>query len=127
MSASTVLFRRTPVPLLPGTFSICVADTVEEAAAFACKHHLKKVVEVPDTCTAGLLRSGGSKFALVCGRPDLSHGIIAHELYHGTARILDYANVTADHGNAETGAYLCEWLTKWTYRVLTKAGETIKP
>lgn len=51
----------------------------------------------------------------------LDHGIIAHELFHLTSHILQFAEVRFDCHNHEAFTYLNQYLTNWTYERLAKA------
>lgn len=66
------------------------------------------------------------KFALFLRRGHITHGLIAHEIFHAAIRTLEYCEVTLPHGGShEAHAYLCEHLTEIVYRDLKRWGENI--
>jgi hypothetical protein len=68
----------------------------------------------------GLVTYEGSKFGLFIEYEYLSHGIIAHEIYHLTRRICSYNNCDYDVNHHEHEALLCEYLTKKFYNIVNK-------
>jgi hypothetical protein len=52
------------------------------------------------------------------------HNRIAHEVFHLTHRILDWANVNFDRNNHEAAALLCGYLTELVYGVYKKGGRS---
>ena len=64
-------------------------------------------------------------FGLFFSFEDLTHGIIAHEIFHLTHRIMDDVRGKFDIDNQEPHAYLCEWLTTWVYFQLQEHGITL--
>ena len=68
--------------------------------------------------------SGEGNFALFF-RPDaITHRVIAHEVFHLTHRILEWASVRVDSDNHEAGALLMGYLHAWAYG---KLGKIIQP
>ena len=75
--------------------------------------------EIDDTRGA-CLGYHGRKFGLFFEPKFARKGVIAHEIFHLTHRILEKCSCNFDSGHHEPGAYLCEWLTEKVYAVLEK-------
>ncbi|HUX58706.1 MAG TPA: hypothetical protein VMV77_17175 [Bacteroidales bacterium] len=58
--------------------------------------------------------------------PELTHGIIAHEAYHATVKILQIIGQTQDPNNNETEAYLINWITDQIYDLIKKNKEVLE-
>ena len=74
-------------------------------------------IEIDDTQGA-CLGYCGRKFGLFIDNMYLRKGIIAHEIFHLTHRILEKNTMNFDCGHHEMGAYLCEYLTDKIYGFL---------
>ena len=56
----------------------------------------------------------------------INHGSIAHELYHGMARIFEQIGHTQDPKNNEPEAYLISWMTEQVYDLIKKNRKHLK-
>jgi len=52
-------------------------------------------------------------FALFFSGKKLRQGVITHEVFHITHRILDFHGVKFSPDNHEAHAYLCGWIAQW--------------
>jgi len=49
------------------------------------------------------------------------HGVIAHEIYHLTNRVMEYIGCQHSHKYSEEAyAYLLQWITNWVYSKLER-------
>jgi hypothetical protein len=54
-------------------------------------------------------------------RDTLTHGTLAHEIFHATIGIIVSKGDTFGRDNEESFAYLNGWITDWVYRQLLRA------
>ena len=71
-----------------------------------------------DDLHAACLGYSGRKFGLFFEPKFKRRGIIAHEIFHLTHRILEKCTCNFDAGHHEPGAYLCEYLTEKVHAIL---------
>lgn len=76
-------------------------------------------IEIEDTqmaCLGYTCRKFGLFFE---PKPKLRKEIIIHEIFHLTHRILEKNHMNFDESHHEMGAYLCEYLTKKVFTILS--------
>jgi hypothetical protein len=79
-----------------------------------------------DTDFGAMCCWNGCRFFLLFRNDYLEHRVIAHEIMHCTARIMQYVGVRFDPDNHEAYACLQGSLARWVYGQLKKAGLRIK-
>ena len=73
----------------------------------------------PSDCR-GCCEYSGARIIVYFGTNDLEYSLIAHELFHATARIMQWCGVKYDADYHEAFAFLNGYLTELTYRQLIK-------
>lgn len=69
----------------------------------------------------GMVAYRGWNFCLMLHLPCITHGLIAHEMFHLTHKILNYVGEGFSAKRTHEGhAYLCQYLTKEFYADLRK-------
>lgn len=112
---------KTKIPIYGMTLWVCVADDVEKArkkknCRFGDGGELNGVI--------GLCSRRGRDYGLFFTRKHITAGIVAHEVFHLTHRIVESVGATFDgHPEVEQTALLNEWLTAVVHRALITAGE----
>jgi len=108
----------TRVPIFEVNLYLEVCDSIPKAA--------KKFDPVMPPLPEGhdplaCVRFHKSRFAIFFSKESLAshrHGIIAHEVFHATHRIMQYVQQGFDVDNHESFALLNEWITNWVYSKL---------
>ena len=117
------LKRLLVVPIYDVEVMIVVSDTVAEHVE-AAKKHLGGNYGEGDFGTASSMFKD-HRFASFFLRSKLTHGHIAHELFHNTIRILNYCGVKLKKDNHEAQAYLNDYLHRRLYQMLAAHKEVI--
>lgn len=79
---------------------------------------------IPDWDGSGAMCScGNGEVGMFFHRKHLKPGVIAHEVAHACARVLQNAGVQYDADNLEAYTYLVEWMTDWVW---VRIGEFVK-
>lgn len=68
----------------------------------------------------GLASNCGRNFMLILHERYVTHGHIAHEIFHVTHRIMEWVDNDITRESHEPHAYLCEHLTNHVYDLLAK-------
>lgn len=72
-----------------------------------------------------MVNDGMSRGFLICFNlgnkfKKVSHGDIAHEVFHACASVLDFAGCKMNGGSEEAYSYLLGWMTDEVYKVIKK-------
>lgn len=108
--------KRLSIPIFNAVVWLVVSDNIPAARA-EMAHWFGPVPECPDydaLCSYG----AGHNFALFFEPGALTPKIIAHEIFHLTHRIIDWAGVRFDSQSHEAGALLNGYLSDLIYREL---------
>ena len=104
------------IPIYGGVIYLSVSD---DPLVERRKHDDKFGMCLVTSCNALASSSDcGGQFALFFKKDFFTHGIIAHEIFHLTHRILDARSLNFTMSHQESHAYLCEWITDWVYKTL---------
>ena len=126
MSEPKPIFKRQmEVPIYRSKLFLCVADTIQAAHDAAEKFHKAKLPAVLSGTRAQACHDTDGWYSLMFERGNLRPRHVAHELFHITARIMQFHSVAYDPDNHEAFAYLNDWLTEWVYQSLKRAGEVV--
>lgn len=119
--------KRHRIEVYDGWFDVVVCHSIEKARN--CPSMVRWLKSRCTNCNgaAGLSDEYRYKIAVFFDRVDLGHDVIAHEIFHATHRLLDYAGVKHDEDHHEAHAHLCGSLTRLVYQDLKLWGERIKP
>lgn len=101
--------HRFTVPIYEADFVLVVCDDLPEARRRY--NRLLGEYEVP-AGTTGLACWRGHRFAIFLDRREACLIVVAHEVFHITHRIIDWAGVTFDPESHEAAALLCGWLMR---------------
>ena len=107
------------VPLYGAKLVLSVSDDLW-AARDRERTLLGQTPDDRDPGCAGLCSWWGLDFGLFFNRRTISHGAIAHEVFHLTHRILETVGGVFTPANHEPFTYLCQDLTDRIYRRLHK-------
>lgn len=108
------------LPLYECKVVLIVTSSMEELQEYILK---KKKAKVELADTYGIVFNwGNSEYVLALKEADLSHNLIAHELFHLTLAI----TTSIDIEDEESQAWLIGYLAEQTYKVLNKKKFVIK-
>lgn len=115
------LRQKFTVPMYGSSVLLSVSDSVRKARArennFLGKFDRTDADDDTDWYGLSCWLPGTTNFGIFFNH-DISHGIIAHEIFHLTHRILDGAEAKFRINNHEPFAYLCQFLSDQVYRIL---------
>ena len=109
------------VPLYGARVVLSVSDDVQAARAKEDEMLGKAPEEIWLARCGGLCSWWGLDFGLFFDRDTITHGALAHEIFHATHRILETVGVHFSSDNHEPFTYLCQNLTEQIYWRLHKA------
>ncbi len=95
-----------PVPIFDKVISLYVCDTIDKLSPFFADGQLSNIYgdDFMGLCFEAIAKDGRARRVIWIREFNLP--VLAHEIYHATKYILDFAGVD-DH---ETGAFLTEYL-----------------
>lgn len=99
--------HRIHIPLYNGTLYLIDTDDIEKAVKATEEEHGFKSPYDTESC---LISKRSGDFYLFIDLEYCSIGLLAHELFHATHRILEYFGVEFTRDNHEPFAYLMEYL-----------------
>lgn len=105
------------VPIYGCAVTFVVADDLQEER----NRHAKRFGDYQlDPGCQGLVSSRNGYYLLLLSPAGCTHGQIAHEIFHLTHGIMEWAGERYHDDHAEPTAYLLQWLTGRVYRRLEK-------
>lgn len=111
--------KRVTIPLYGGSFIIHLTENFE-----------KTLVDVGYggdlECDAAIIYDSSRNFDIIFKVDRIQHGLIAHESFHLTMRIMKHINKPYDVCNDEPEAYLIQFITSEIYRFIKANNLTIK-
>jgi hypothetical protein len=110
------------IPLYPCRLTVHICERIDLSVAKAHKEPVEGKLED----NAALTTSGSGRFHVYFRPESISHGLIAHELFHITSGMLSHVGHKPIDGQNEAEAYLCGWLADRIYKFLNKRDILIK-
>jgi hypothetical protein len=111
---------RIRVPIYPSV--LILSHSSDIMAAIAKEKLFIGVEEDAADCAGGVsIDDHHGHFGIFLLRGSATHGVIGHETFHVTHRILQWHGIVFTTDNHEPFTYLTEYLTAWIYQQLKRA------
>lgn len=112
------LKKRVEIPIYGAKLWVVVADNIKEA-----RHTLNRVLgtcEIDLSGVYGLCSRNGSRFAVFFDKKSITMDLLAHEVFHLTHDIMQWANCNFDLDHSEQGALLHGYLMELVHKEVMK-------
>lgn len=102
------------VPIYCGRLILSItSDCVKARKKMSDKFGMSLVQDAQGIATSS---EDGLYYGIFFTEKEMTHGIVAHEIFHIAHRILHERGLLFSIDHQEAHAYLCEWITDFVYK-----------